>query len=126
MPITNGGYDEPTSLRGPWAIGKLEDESIREESNVRPRHPYRLLLVTLSLLIALPFLFPLLRAQVATPRPEELRFQMLLHEPVAAPDRRSVVAGTDAVVVKDRRTGQCYVAVSIGQSMAMTAASCEE
>ena len=65
-------------------------------------------------------------AQVLSPRPEELRFQVLLHEPMAAPDRRSVVAGTDALLVKDRRTGQCYVAISVGQSMAMTPASCEE
>ena len=80
----------------------------------------------LSLLIGLPLMFTAVRAQVMTPRPEELRFQMLLHEPVAAPDRRSVVAGTDALLVKDRRTGQCFAAISVGRAMAMTAVSCEE
>jgi hypothetical protein len=85
-----------------------------------------LLLASLLLLIGLPLVFSAARAQVLSPRPEELRFQMLLHEPIAAPDRRSVVAGTDALLVKDRRTGQCYVALSVGQSMAMSAASCED
>jgi hypothetical protein len=93
---------------------------------VKPRHTYRLLLAALLLLIGLPLVFSAARAQVVSPRPEELRFQLLLHQPVVAPDRRSVVAGTDALLVKDRRSGQCYVAISVGQSMAMTAASCEE
>jgi len=93
---------------------------------VKPRYLYTLMLAALGLLIGLPLFFSAARAQVLSPRPEELRFQLLLHEPVAAPDRRSVVAGTDALLVKDRRTGQCYVAISVGQSMAMAAASCEE
>jgi hypothetical protein len=85
-----------------------------------------ILTLTLLLLLGLPLIVTVVRAQVLTPRPEELRFQMLLHEPVATPDRRSVVAGTDTLLIKDRRTGQCYVAMSVGQSMAMAAASCEE
>jgi hypothetical protein len=56
----------------------------------------------------------------------ELRFQVLLNEPMATPDRRSVVAGTTALVVKDRRSGQCYVAVTIGQAGAMAPAPCGE
>jgi hypothetical protein len=84
-----------------------------------------ILTLALLLLLGLP-LIVIVRAQVVTPRPEELRFQMLLHEPVATPDRRSVVAGTDTLLIKDRRSGQCYVAMSVGQSMAMAAASCEE
>ena len=93
---------------------------------MKRKHTYALLLASLLLLIGLPLVFSAVRAQVLSPRPEELRFQVLLHEPVAAPDRRSVVAGTDALLVKDRRTGQCYVAISVGQSMAMAGASCEE
>jgi len=84
------------------------------------------LALLLLLLLGLPLIVTVVRAQVLTPRPEELRFQMLLHEPVATPDRRSVVAGTDTLLIKDRRSGQCYVAISVGQSMAMAAASCEE
>lgn len=93
---------------------------------MKRKHTYVLLLASLLLLIALPLVFSAVGAQVLSPRPEELRFQLLLHEPVAAPDRRSVVAGTDALLVKDRRTGQCYVAISVGQSMAMAGAPCEE
>lgn len=93
---------------------------------MKRKHTYALLLASLLLLIGLPLVFSAVRAQVLSPRPEELRFQLLLHEPVAAPDRRSVVAGTDALLVKDRRTGQCYVAISVGQSMTMAGASCEE
>lgn len=64
-------------------------------------------------------------AQVLTPRPEELRFQLLVNEPIATPDRRSVVAGTSALLVRDRLTGQCFVAVTIGNSMGLASARCE-
>jgi hypothetical protein len=63
-------------------------------------------------------------AQVATPRPEELRFQALLTQPIATADRRSVVAGTSALLVRDRVTGQCFVAVTVGDSVGVSAASC--
>jgi hypothetical protein len=65
-------------------------------------------------------------AQVMTPRPEELRFQMVLNEPIAAPQRGGgVVAGTSAVLVKDRLTGQCFVAVTIGNAMGLSPATCQ-
>jgi len=96
------------------------------EVELKHRNGLILAALALMLLIGLPLVFTTLRAQVVTARPEELRFQAVLHEPVAAPDRRSVVAGTDALLIKDRRTGQCYVAISVGQSMAMAAAACEE
>jgi hypothetical protein len=64
-------------------------------------------------------------AQVVTPRPEELRFQALLNEPVATPDRRGVVAGTAALLVKDRLTGQCFLAVTIGDSVGLSPTSCQ-
>lgn len=63
-------------------------------------------------------------AQVVTPRPADLRFEMLLNEPVAAPGRTGVVAGTSAVILKDRRTGQCLVAITIGNAMGMAPADC--
>ena len=64
-------------------------------------------------------------AQVLTPRPEELRFEAVLTEPIATPDRRSVVAGTSALLVRDRRSGQCYLAVTIGHSVGLAPARCE-
>jgi hypothetical protein len=65
-------------------------------------------------------------AQVLTPRPEDLRFQALLNEPIAAANRRGVVAGTSALLVKDRATGQCFVAVTIGNSMGLSPAMCDQ
>jgi hypothetical protein len=65
-------------------------------------------------------------AQVVTPRPEELRFYTLLSEPVAAPGRRGVVAGTSAMLVKDRITGQCFVAITVGNAMGLSPAACEQ
>jgi hypothetical protein len=63
-------------------------------------------------------------AQVVTPRPDELRFQAVLNEPIAAGDRRGVVAGTSALVVKDRLTGQCFVAITIGDAMGLSPTAC--
>ena len=65
-------------------------------------------------------------AQIVTPPPEELRFQALLNEPIAEPGRRGVVAGTSALLVKDRRTGQCFVAITIGSAMGLSPAACEQ
>jgi hypothetical protein len=65
-------------------------------------------------------------AQVVTPRPEELRFQALLNEPIATSNGRAVVAGTSALVVKDRVTGQCFLAVTIGDSMGLSPATCAQ
>ena len=64
-------------------------------------------------------------AQVVTPRPEDLRFQALLNQPIAAPARRGVVPGTSALLVQDRVTGQCFVAVTIGDAMGLSPAACE-
>jgi len=91
-----------------------------------PRQLIRLIVAVVSILIVLPLLLTAVRAQVLTPPPEQLRFQALLTEPIATPDRRSVVAGTNAMVVKDLATGQCYVAVSLGHGMAMSPAPCVE
>jgi hypothetical protein len=64
-------------------------------------------------------------AQVVTPRPEELRYYTLLSEPVAAPGRRGVVAGTSAMLVKDRITGQCFVAITVGEGVGLSPSACE-
>jgi hypothetical protein len=66
------------------------------------------------------------RAQVVTPRPDQLRFEALLNEPISTPDHRAVVAGTSALLVKDRRTGQGYVAVTVGRAMGVAPAACTE
>jgi hypothetical protein len=65
------------------------------------------------------------RAQVVTPRPNELRFQVVLNEPLATPDQRSVVAGTSALLVKDRVTGLCFLAVTIGDAMGLSPTPCQ-
>jgi hypothetical protein len=64
-------------------------------------------------------------AQVLTPRPEELRFEAVLSEPIALQGKRSVLAGTSVLLVRDRRSGQCYVAVTVGGSVGLAPARCE-
>jgi hypothetical protein len=64
------------------------------------------------------------RAQVLMPRPEDLRYQAVLTEPIATPERRSVVAGTSALLIKDRVSGQCFLAVTLGDSVGLSPASC--
>jgi hypothetical protein len=64
-------------------------------------------------------------AQVVTPRPEELRYEALLSEPIATPNRRGVVAGTSAMLVRDRATGQCFLAVTVGSAMGLSPAACQ-
>ena len=65
------------------------------------------------------------RAQVLTPSPDQLRFEGVLIEPIATADRRSVIAGTSALLVRDRRTGQCYLAVTIGNGVGLAPERCE-
>jgi hypothetical protein len=77
-----------------------------------------------TLMIIAGVLFRPSHAQVLTARPDEVRFQMVTNEPIAAPDRRSVVAGASAMVIKDQRTGQCYLVVTVAQSTSMAPAAC--
>jgi hypothetical protein len=85
----------------------------------------KLLLAALAIVLMLvAAVFGRARAQVLTPSPEDVRFQLLTNEPIASPDRHSVVAGTSALVLKDRRTGQCFVAVTIGSAMGMDRVDC--
>jgi hypothetical protein len=80
-----------------------------------------LLAIALVLLAAIGWA----RAQVLIPRPEDVRFELVTQEPIAAPGRGSVVAGWYALVVKDRRTGTCYIALTQGNEMAMAPGECE-
>jgi hypothetical protein len=88
---------------------------------------YRTVILALAVLpAALAAMYLRAGAQVVSPRPDELRFQALLNEPIAEPGRRGVVAGTSALLVKDRRTGQCFVAITIGNSMGLSPAACDQ
>jgi hypothetical protein len=58
--------------------------------------------------------------QVATPKPDDLRFQLLGNEPIAAPDGRALVRGWSVLMFKDRRSGNCYVAFTRGDSITAT------
>jgi hypothetical protein len=84
-----------------------------------------LTVVSLLLAVLIATFYARAGAQVVTPRPGELRFQALLNEPLATPDRGAVVAGTSALLLKDRLTGQCFLAVTIGNSMGLSPAKCE-
>jgi hypothetical protein len=64
-------------------------------------------------------------AQVLTPPPDQLRYEAVLNEPIGTLDRRSVVAGTSALLVRARRSGQCYLAVTVGNSVGLAPAPCE-
>ena len=90
------------------------------------RLPKALTIVLVVFSVTMATMYVRAGAQVLTPRPEELRFQALLNQPIATPDRRAVVAGTSALVVKDRLTGQCFVAVTIGNSMGLSPATCDQ
>ena len=87
-------------------------------------HARKSILAILTILIALAAVYEGARAQVLVPKPEELRFEALPSEPLGTPDRRGAVAGTAAMVVRDRNTGQCYVAITIGQAMGLAPAAC--
>ena len=80
------------------------------------------LLVVVAALLATVYVRA--RAQVVTPRPDDLRYQALLTQPIATPERQSVVAGASALLIRDRTSGQCFLAVMIGNSVGLSPASC--
>jgi hypothetical protein len=82
--------------------------------------------LSLVLLVVLATVYVRVRAQMVTPRPENLRYQALLSEPIAAPEQRSVVAGTSALLIKDRVSGQCFLAVTVGSSLGLSPATCAQ
>ena len=65
-------------------------------------------------------------AQVLTKRPSELRYQTMLSEPIATPNGGGAVAGTSAMLVKDRVTRQCFLAITVGSAMGLSPADCGE
>jgi hypothetical protein len=42
------------------------------------------------------------------PSADEVRFQLVGNEPIAAPDNRALVNGLTALMIKDRKTDRCY------------------
>jgi hypothetical protein len=87
-------------------------------------HRFFLAAALVTVLAGFAMIYLPAQAQVLAPRPEDLRFQVISDEPIAAPDRRSVVAGTSAMVVKDLRTGRCYLAVTIVRGTSMAPVDC--
>ncbi len=88
------------------------------------RTPHKALMLGSVLSVLITSMYIRAGAQIVTPRPVELRYQALLNEPIATPDRGAVVAGTSALLVKDRVTGQCFLAVTVGNSVGLSAAEC--
>jgi hypothetical protein len=86
---------------------------------------WRLLLAATAIaLVLIAAAYAHAHAQVLTARAEDVRFQLVTNEPIAAPEGRSIVAGTSALVLKDRRTGECFAAVTVGSAMAMVRVQC--
>jgi hypothetical protein len=68
--------------------------------------PFKTVMLGLVLLaIVMTMTLARARAQVLTPPPKELRYQTLISQPIATPDRGAVVAGTSALLIRDRVTG---------------------
>jgi hypothetical protein len=63
-------------------------------------------------------------SQVLIPKAEDVRFVLLSNEPIALPDRHSIVAGWSSMLFKDLRTGQCFVAFTGGSASAVAAVPC--
>ena len=83
-------------------------------------------LAAVLLALVVSVLYIQVRAQIVTQRPEELRFQVLVNEPVASADRRGVVPGVSALVMRDRTTGQCFVAMTLGNAIGLSPAPCND
>jgi hypothetical protein len=58
------------------------------------------------------------------PGADQVRFQLLGNEPIAAPDGMSVVSGWSVLMLKDRRAGQCYLAFTRGDAMTAMPTDC--
>ena len=61
---------------------------------------------------------------VAVPSAEDVRFQLMGNEPIAAPDGRALVTGWSVLMFRDKSSGRCYVALKHGDAIAMDAAEC--
>lgn len=85
-----------------------------------------LLLALVLLSVVMTTMYVRVRAQVVTPPPDQLRYQAVLNEPIAVADQRGVVAGTSVLLIRDRQTGQCFLAVTIGNAMGLSEANCRQ
>jgi hypothetical protein len=62
---------------------------------------------------------------VLTPNAEDVRYQLIGNEPIAGPDGFSLVKDWSALMFKDRRSGDCYLAFARGSAIsAVNVAQC--
>jgi hypothetical protein len=59
------------------------------------------------------------RQLVYVPNGQQVRFQLIGNEPIAAPDGRGLVQGWSVVVFKDRKADRCYVVFKHGTEIAV-------
>jgi hypothetical protein len=69
-----------------------------------------------------------LRARQAgvVPSAQDVRFELLGNEPIAAPDGRALVSGWSVLMFKDRRSDRCYVAFKHEDAISVDSAVCAE
>jgi hypothetical protein len=60
---------------------------------------------------------------VLVPNGQDVRFQLIGNEPIAAPDGQSLVNGWSVLMFKDRKAGLCYLAFKQGNAIAATEAA---
>ena len=61
---------------------------------------------------------------LAVPSADDVRFQLMGNEPIAAPDGRALVTGWSVLMFRDKSTGRCYVALKHGDAIALDSAEC--
>jgi hypothetical protein len=87
--------------------------------------------VVLAVLLALTGVGLVVSSRVASgqailvPKAEDVRYQLIGNEPIAGPDGFALVKDWSALMFKDRRTGECYLAFSRGSAIsAVNVAQC--
>jgi hypothetical protein len=60
------------------------------------------------------------------PSAQDVRFELLGNEPIAAPDGRALVTGWSVVMFKDRKSDRCYVAFKHEGAISVDSAVCAE
>ena len=60
------------------------------------------------------------------PSAQDVRFELLGNEPIAAPDGRALVGGWSVLMFKDRKSDRCYVAFKNHDAISVDSAVCAE
>ena len=55
---------------------------------------------------------------MVVPSADEVRYQLVGNEPIAAPDNRALVSGWSVLMFKDRKTDRCYTVFKHEDSIA--------